>query len=419
MCTCAESTDSAGPHARVGHPFVDFASCADGIQTPQAQDALRGACASHGCFHLRLNSESIKCANEVSGQVLVGDLSKNIESLFDVDFLKSAKLDADGGLQGVRYSYYESPKSDLPSTRCASYRGRTSESGAAGDAEPKQSWERTRCHLASLTKDQCDVDDSALQLGQRLRKIDEWSDALAAVARLVVYIILEGDPSRLVDTKPRSLGGNCSCAEQSNECCVMDLLRVFRYDTLRDESERSTKPGSSAHSDWGTLTVVWQDNSGGLQTYCHECDKWSDVNSSSLPAAKDDHTVDLFVHVGDFLSLVTRGKYPSPRHRVLCPLAGNGSDNNEKQSRCSLVYFAYPDRGLALADVGRHTLFEKNIGPVRYERYSLLHDQSAESSECGNDEPLSSSSRRVYDRIYDIPFDKVIMEKWGQVQRSS
>jgi isopenicillin N synthase-like dioxygenase len=39
--------------------------------------------------------------------------------------------------------------------------------------------------------------------------------------------------------------------------------------------------GSSPHTDWGTLTVVWQDNKRGLQTHCDACNVWLDVNTSS------------------------------------------------------------------------------------------------------------------------------------------
>eukprot|EP00554_Chaetoceros_debilis_P010665 CAMPEP_0194109020 /NCGR_PEP_ID=MMETSP0150-20130528/8623_1 /TAXON_ID=122233 /ORGANISM="Chaetoceros debilis, Strain MM31A-1" /LENGTH=69 /DNA_ID=CAMNT_0038797877 /DNA_START=33 /DNA_END=239 /DNA_ORIENTATION=+ len=58
----------------------------------------------------------------------------------------------------------------------------------------------------------------------------------------------------------------------------MDLLRVFRYDAMTNARQQYAHLGSSPHTDWGSLTVVWQDSMGGLQIYCHDCDKWNDVD---------------------------------------------------------------------------------------------------------------------------------------------
>lgn len=81
----------------------------------------------------------------------------------------------------------------------------------------------------------------------------------------------------------------------------LDLLRVFRYyptatTTTKSEAreviqvaspERTQLLGSSEHTDWGSLTIVWQDDVGGLQTYCQVCNKWIDVDANV--AATDDY----------------------------------------------------------------------------------------------------------------------------------
>ena len=106
---------------------------------------------------------------------------------------------------------------------------------------------------------------------------------------------------------------------ESNSCCnIIDLLRVFRYGAVSHSQTNANEAvlGSSAHSDWGTLTVVWQVDKGGLQTYCHSCDKWSDVVASSTTVTASstlttnekglgECSAQLFVHLGDFLSLAT------------------------------------------------------------------------------------------------------------------
>jgi hypothetical protein len=162
--------------------------------------------------------------------------------------------------------------------------------------------------------------------------------------------------------------------------------------------------GLSPHTDWGTLTVMWQDNKGGLQTHCDACDVWSEVDASSSSSLNgvggvvtndgttttggddgDHDHVDarFFVHVGNFLSLATikidmipdddddgdgdikisRGpEWPSPRHQVLCPrratdgvniLKGRTAEGDADDCRRLLVYFAYPPPGISLDDVQR------------------------------------------------------------------
>ncbi|CAG7879826.1 unnamed protein product [Brassica rapa] len=69
--------------------------------------------------------------------------------------------------------------------------------------------------------------------------------------------------------------------------------------------------GVSKHSDNSFLTVLLQDNIGGLQIL-HQ-DSWVDV--APLPGA-------LVINVGDFLQLITNDKFVSLEHRVLANRQG-------------------------------------------------------------------------------------------------
>ena len=377
-CTCAP------------HPVISV----DASSISAASTSVRDACRSHGCFHLRFSGVPPDQTSPLNN--LRGDLSSDIESLFDAEMIQFAKLNPDGGL--VETSYLAAS-----SWRSATYRGRTSESGAAEQPEPKQSWELRRCHAAKSADDNT---DECKSVSQRLHMAEGWTDGLHRAAEIVVQL-LGIDPNIVLHNGP------CLCSDQpsDDDQCCMDLMRVFRYDALTSVESRESCPGSSAHSDWGSLTIVWQDTSGGLQTYCHECDKWSDVAASMGDPGDglSEEAVNLFVHVGDFLSLATGGEYPSPRHQVLCPFRTEG-----KESRCSLVYFAYPPLDVSLEDVetklgaGKSPRAQKV--PVHYDRYSLLHNQSAQSSE-------ASPHRDVFERIRKQPFEEAIKEKWGQVQR--
>ena len=389
-CTC-------GPHPVVSVDLSSIGASGEGDRKTCSKRCVRDACRSHGCFHLRFSGVPPDQTSPLSK--LRGGLSSDIESIFDSEMMQFAKLNPDGGL--VETSYLAAS-----SWRSATYRGRTSESGAAEQPEPKQSWELRRCHAVKSTDDN-NADESKIA-NERLHLAEGWTDGLHRAAEIVVQL-LGIDPNIVLHNGP------CLCSDQpsDDDQCCMDLMRVFRYDALASVESRESCPGSSAHSDWGSLTIVWQDTSGGLQTYCHECDKWSDVAASMGDPgdnfSKD--TINLFVHVGDFLSLATRGEYPSPRHQVLCPIRTKGTS---KDSRCSLVYFAYPPLGVSLEDVETKLSTGKapraSMIPVHYDRYSLLHNQSAQSSE-------APSHREVYERIRKKPFEEAIKEKWGQVQR--
>ncbi|KAJ9700637.1 hypothetical protein PVL29_006106 [Vitis rotundifolia] len=69
--------------------------------------------------------------------------------------------------------------------------------------------------------------------------------------------------------------------------------------------------GIRSHSDSGFMTILLQDQLGGLQV-CHE-NQWVDV--PPIPGA-------LIVNVGDFLQLLTNDKLKSVHHRVIAKQAG-------------------------------------------------------------------------------------------------
>lgn len=69
--------------------------------------------------------------------------------------------------------------------------------------------------------------------------------------------------------------------------------------------------GTSKHSDNSFVTVLLQDQIGGLQVLHEDC--WVDVTPT--PGA-------LVINIGDFLQLVTNDKFISVQHRVLANKAG-------------------------------------------------------------------------------------------------
>jgi len=101
--------------------------------------------------------------------------------------------------------------------------------------------------------------------------------------------------------------------------CSRPMSRAsFVYYPAQDEQCGVEQLGVAAHTDFGVLTVLCQDNTGGLQV--------QDINGEWLEAPPIEGT--LVVNVGDLLSRWTAGEYKSTPHRVV---------NSSGRERLSLV----------------------------------------------------------------------------------
>ena len=293
------------------------------------------------------------------------------------------------------------------------YRGRQAESGSTTvEPEPKQSIE--------LARKDCVVpqDDTDNAVGV----ISQWLLAMHQIAMAVTRELGLPESSLL------------SCRD-GDDNDPLDLLRVFLYDNVDtldaskntshdDDDDHNVVLGSSPHTDWGSWTVVWQDNEGGLQTHCPVCDRYNPVSPVSPTMNNDDDDVVHFVvHVGDTTSLALNGpqnerdvvRFASPKHRVVCPTNG--------RPRASLVYFCYPDPTKSLAWVQEQLVsFDSHNNdndnnesrPEQvlldlYGAYSLLQNQRPNG--------LIEDPASVYERIRTQPLRNVFQDKWNQVQR--
>lgn len=167
------------------------------------------------------------------------------------------------------------------------------------------------------------------------------------------------------------------------EISVMRLFHYFHSNDERVKDVKSKNPnleilGSSPHSDWGLLTLILQDQTGGLQFYDSKFGNWINVE------ADDNH---LIVNGGDYLSLISKNKYHSPIHRVKCSAA---------KERYSFVYFHYPGPNSKFPSVDIHE--ESNI-----KRQSVIHN-----SLIGNDGEISD---------VEETFGNYILKKWRGVNK--
>ena len=99
----------------------------------------------------------------------------------------------------------------------------------------------------------------------------------------------------------------------------LQLFRIFHYPTPKKSIDPSSQWGVGAHTDYGMLTILKQDTTGGLQVYTKG--EWVEA-----PCIADSFVC----NIGDMLDLLTGGYYRSTPHRVL---------NNTGHGRLSYPFF--------------------------------------------------------------------------------
>lgn len=92
------------------------------------------------------------------------------------------------------------------------------------------------------------------------------------------------------------------------------------------DGKKMPQLGAGAHTDYGTITLLFSDGVAGLQLFDESSASWRDVEVA--PG-------DVLVNTGDLMSLWSNGFYPSTLHRVQPRL--------EKPDRYSMAFFVDPD----------------------------------------------------------------------------
>jgi isopenicillin N synthase-like dioxygenase len=102
------------------------------------------------------------------------------------------------------------------------------------------------------------------------------------------------------------------------------LLRLIHY-PAHPKNAQLNQLGAGIHTDWGAITLLLQDNSGGLEVETRD-GIW--VNAKPIPNS-------FVVNIADMMERWTNGMYKSNRHRVL--------NNRTGRSRYSVPFFFNPN----------------------------------------------------------------------------
>jgi isopenicillin N synthase-like dioxygenase len=143
-------------------------------------------------------------------------------------------------------------------------------------------------------------------------------------------------------------------------------LRLNHYPATSAESIRQGAKRISEHTDFGTITLLFQDSVGGLEIEDQK------KRGFYFPVAPGDK-YDIIVNIGDCLQRWTNNRVRSTSHRVvLPPVVGDWVDD-----RYSVAYFAKPNRDQSVGPLpefvpaGEKPLYD-DISAWEYNQQKLL-----------------------------------------------
>ncbi|KAG2226638.1 hypothetical protein INT45_005124, partial [Circinella minor] len=116
---------------------------------------------------------------------------------------------------------------------------------------------------------------------------------------------------------------------------IPGVLRFQRY-PRGDASKHKNELQAGEHTDFGTITLLFQKDVPGLEMKLKDSNKW-------IPVPIIENAV--IVNVAGMLTVMTHGLLHSAYHRVIF------TSEQEKKDRYSIAYFVQPESGVKLIDM--------------------------------------------------------------------
>lgn len=111
------------------------------------------------------------------------------------------------------------------------------------------------------------------------------------------------------------------------------------------------------HTDFGTITMLFQDSVGGLQVE-------DQAELGTFHSVESSRPTEIILNIGDSLQRLTNDTFKAACHRVTYPPAINAGDSVAIPERYSVAYFAKPNRSASLLPLRE---FITSATPCRYE----------------------------------------------------
>eukprot|EP01127_Copromyxa_protea_P023662 TRINITY_DN894_c0_g1_i12.p1 TRINITY_DN894_c0_g1~~TRINITY_DN894_c0_g1_i12.p1 ORF type:complete len:199 (+),score=27.30 TRINITY_DN894_c0_g1_i12:128-724(+) len=145
-----------------------------------------------------------------------------------------------------------------------------------------------------------------------------WKEETQRIQHKLVEIAM-----KLIEAFALAMGEEANCLQRwyqgDNSQC--SLIRFLRYPPTPTDDRHT---GCGAHSDYGLLTLLLQDDIGGLQVL--QKDNW--IDATPIPGT-------FVVNIGDWLEFISCGNYKATKHRV--------RNNSADKDRHVTVFFFEPD----------------------------------------------------------------------------
>ena len=125
----------------------------------------------------------------------------------------------------------------------------------------------------------------------------------------------------------------------------MILLRIFGYEPL--SAYAADEWGVGEHTDYGFLTILYQDTAGGLEVKHRQSGNW---------IAAPHHPDTFVVNIGDMMEYWSHGRYLATPHRVR---------SQSQATRISIPFFFDPGFFVSMEPIDRKLLREGNFGGKR------------------------------------------------------
>ncbi|RDA82872.1 hypothetical protein CP532_0396 [Ophiocordyceps camponoti-leonardi (nom. inval.)] len=114
-------------------------------------------------------------------------------------------------------------------------------------------------------------------------------------------------------------------------------LRLNHYPACEGSMLSNGAKRISEHTDFGTITLLFQDTVGGLEIE----DQDEPGRYFAVPC---DDASEMIVNVGDCLQRWTNGRFRSASHRVVSPPGAEVGSSSRVEERFSVAYFGKPSR---------------------------------------------------------------------------